>query len=163
MTTPSKPWYRHLWPWLILAGPLAVLIAAGITLHVLGTNFDNPVADDYERQGQEISRSDAREREAARLGLAATIHVSADGRSLAVDTRGTLPAQLTLHLRHPGHADRDQTLLLTRVANNRYQGERAATVASHWHIVLEDASHRWRLAGEWSPEGESAIRLGAAS
>jgi hypothetical protein len=159
MTPTPKPWYRHAGPWLILAGPLAVLVAAGVTLHVLGSNFDNPVADDYQRQGQEISRSDARDREAARLALTATIHVAADGRSLDVETHGTLPAELTLHLLHPGDANQDQTVRLTRSAPDRYRGQRVATVASHWHLLLEDATRHWRLTGDWSPEGEREVRL----
>jgi len=29
---PVQPWYRHRWPWLLMAGPLAVLVAGFITM-----------------------------------------------------------------------------------------------------------------------------------
>ena len=31
-TVPAPPWHAQLWPWLLMAGPFIVLLAAGYTV-----------------------------------------------------------------------------------------------------------------------------------
>ena len=45
--TRSAPWYRHRWPWLLMAGPVAVIIAGLVTAWVAFTGADALVVDDY--------------------------------------------------------------------------------------------------------------------
>ena len=58
MTPP--PWYRQIWPWLLMLGPGIVVIAGFITLWLAITSFDGLVADDYYKKGlgvnQDLSR-----------------------------------------------------------------------------------------------------------
>eukprot|EP01036_Dinobryon_divergens_P015550 gene15550-21074_t len=48
--TRSAPWYRHRWPWLLMAGPVAVIIAGLVTAWVAFTGADALVVDDYYKQ-----------------------------------------------------------------------------------------------------------------
>lgn len=41
------PWYRHRWPWLLMAGPGTVLVAGAITTWIAFASADGLVADDY--------------------------------------------------------------------------------------------------------------------
>lgn len=51
-----KPWWDYGYVWLIISGPLAVIIASFITL-VLAINSSDPVIDDYYRKGIEINKT----------------------------------------------------------------------------------------------------------
>lgn len=51
----SQPWWKYGYVWLILAGPVLVIVASFITLNLaLGT--PDPVVDDYYRKGIEINK-----------------------------------------------------------------------------------------------------------
>ena len=45
--SPAKPWYKYPWPWLLMAGPAIVVVAAFYTYHLAATR-NNPslVTDD---------------------------------------------------------------------------------------------------------------------
>ena len=52
----ARPWYRQLWPWLVMAPPFAS-VCAGIAMiwMAIATN-DGLVTPDYSRQGIEINK-----------------------------------------------------------------------------------------------------------
>ena len=60
----ERPWYKQLWPWLIMAPPFASVIG-GIALAwvAIATN-DGLVTPDYYRQGMEINQRLTREQAA---------------------------------------------------------------------------------------------------
>lgn len=47
----SSPWYREPWPWLLMAGPLIVIIAGLVTAWLAVTSSDGLVTDDYYKKG----------------------------------------------------------------------------------------------------------------
>jgi hypothetical protein len=51
----AKPWYREPWPWLLMAGPAAVIVAGGITTWIAFATFDGLVVEDYYRRGLNIN------------------------------------------------------------------------------------------------------------
>ena len=76
MQTPidrAKPWYRELWPWLLMAGPAIVVVAALATAYLAVSSDDGVVADDYYKRGLVINRVLEREQRAAALGLGAVV------------------------------------------------------------------------------------------
>jgi uncharacterized protein len=52
----SKNWYRNPYVWLIIVGPLTVIVASFITLYLAITHPDEAI-DDYYRKGIEINRT----------------------------------------------------------------------------------------------------------
>ena len=50
-TTTPKPWYRHLWPWLLIVPPLGAVIGGGITLYLAITRPDTLVRRDCIKDG----------------------------------------------------------------------------------------------------------------
>lgn len=51
----TKQWWKYGYVWLILGGPIAVVIASFITLS-LALKTPDPVVDDYYRKGIEINK-----------------------------------------------------------------------------------------------------------
>ena len=73
------PWYRHRWPWLLMAGPFAVLVAGFITMWISFSGADALVVDDYYKQGKAINQDLRRDQAAAALGLSARVRYDAAG------------------------------------------------------------------------------------
>ena len=52
MGTPTpKPWYRQLWPWLLIIPPLGAVVGGGITLYLAVTRPDTLVRQDCVQDG----------------------------------------------------------------------------------------------------------------
>ena len=58
----SKPWWRYPLMWMVLGGPLAVIVASFVTLWIAVHWQDPVVAEDYYRQGIEINKTLAKEK-----------------------------------------------------------------------------------------------------
>ena len=46
----SKPWYRHFWPWFLMALPAAVVVAGLSTAYIAHEHADDLVVDEYWRR-----------------------------------------------------------------------------------------------------------------
>ena len=46
-----KPWYRHVWPWLLIVPPAAAVIGGSITLYLAVTRPDTLVRKDCIKDG----------------------------------------------------------------------------------------------------------------
>ena len=61
MRTAAQPWYREPWPWILAAGPVAVILAGIVTVWLAIKSNDGLVADDYYKQGLEVNQVIQRE------------------------------------------------------------------------------------------------------
>ncbi|MFN4005222.1 MAG: FixH family protein [Hylemonella sp.] len=52
----SQPWWKYGHVWLIIAGPLVVVIAGFVTLYLAVRTPDPVITPDYYRKGLELSR-----------------------------------------------------------------------------------------------------------
>jgi uncharacterized protein len=59
---PARPWYRHGYVWLLIAGPATVVVAGIATAWIAASGADKLVAEDYYRRGIRINEQLARER-----------------------------------------------------------------------------------------------------
>lgn len=156
----SRPWYQHRWPWLLMAGPIIVVIAAFVTFGIAVKSDDGMVVDDYYQQGKEINKQLHRDEVAKAMGLSAQVLFSADMRQVRVITssKQPLPAELELQLLHPAQDDFDQHIALHRISDNVYQGTVKPAPANHWYLHLEDKNKQWRVQGDWrSAEGNQVL------
>lgn len=144
----SEPWYRHLWPWLLIAGPAAVIVAGLATLWLAIESADGLVADDYYRQGMAINKRMAREETAQRLGISADIVLQA-GR-IRIELKGEAPEALFVQLAHATRAGHDLRLRLAPIAPGTYEAELDKLAPGHWRVVIEDPRGTWRIAKELS-------------
>lgn len=74
----------RLWPWLLAAGPIVVVIASIVTAWLALTRGDNVVADDYYKLGLTINRK-----------LAATAPMPAVGATVEIATSGDVRVRLS--------------------------------------------------------------------
>jgi hypothetical protein len=142
------PWYRERWPWLLMAGPVAVIIAGGATIWIAFASADALVADDYYKQGLAINRVLAREEAARRLGLSTEVQL--EGATLTVKLQGAKPEALFVHLAHATRAGYDVRLRLAPTAAGTYAAELPPMPPGRWRIAIEDPRGTWRILKEAS-------------
>ncbi|AOF81157.1 fixH family protein [Methyloversatilis sp. RAC08] len=153
-STLQLPWYRHRWPWLLMLGPVTVIVAGVITTWLAATGNTALVADDYYKQGLTINRTLERERRADELGVKVAITAlpqgegSGDG-TMRLDVRlsmtdpAKLPGRLRIFLAHPTRSELDRELLLDGVGG-LYSGVVQDLAPTHWKLVIEDDVRDWR-------------------
>jgi hypothetical protein len=62
MQQQPQPWWKFGYVWLVIAGPVLVIVAGIATVWIALRGSDKLVAEDYYRQGIEINRRLAQER-----------------------------------------------------------------------------------------------------
>lgn len=156
----APPWFRQRWPWLLMAGPAIVVVAGFITLWLAIDSADGLVADDYYKQGKAINKTITRDTNAVKLGFAARLNLTTDGR-LQLTFIGATPEaeRLRLKLHHPTRAGFDREVLLARTPDGSYTAAMPSINTTRWSMTLEDEALSWRLTGDWRA-GESSIALG---
>jgi hypothetical protein len=144
----NAPWYRQLWPWLILSGPAAVLVAGAATIWIAFASADGLVAEDYYRQGMAINKVLAREEQAKRLGIAVQVKMERD--AIRIRLEGASPDALFVHLVHATRAGHDQRLRLAPAGGGAYEAGLEPLPPGRWRIVIEDPRATWRIVYEAS-------------
>lgn len=142
----TQPWYRSPWPWILMAGPAAVLVAGAVTTWMAVASSDGLVADDYYKQGLAINKVLAREDAARALGISADIAVESG--MLKVKITGQAPEALFALLVHATRAGYDQRLRLVPAGAGVYEAELPPLPPGHWRIVIEDPRATWRIVKE---------------
>ncbi len=161
--TDTKPWYRHPWPWILMSGPLTVVIAGTFTAYLAIVSNDGLVEDDYYKQGLAVNQTSARDHQAFNLGVQAEVMLGNDGSQLRVFLRGNegfvFPPAINMRITHPTRAGVDQKLSLRADGNGSYTGKLSTPLVGRWHIVLEDDKNDWRLTGDWLMSNNASLHL----
>lgn len=170
------PWYREPWPWILMAGPLIVVVAGIVTAWIAYTRGDTVISEDYYRKGLAVQQTIASSERAEAYGLAAAVRLNAAGEIRVVLSAQTHPAaggafapppELRLTLSHPTRAGLDQSALLQR-DGNAYVGHLHLPQSGHWLLLIESAGNAagaqpWRMLGKVIlPAGEVKISASAA-
>lgn len=149
MNRTPQPWYREPWPWLLMAGPIIVIVAGMFTAWLAVFSSDGLVAEDYYKQGLAAGETLQRSKHAEDLGIVAglrlkeeriEIHLSAQAKEM------TMPNALMVTLSHPTRAGIDQKALLQR-NGEIYVGALNLPASGQWLVLIEDEAKTWRLLG----------------
>lgn len=147
----QPPWYRQLWPWLLMAMPALALVGGAFTFWLAYSTNNALVVDDYYREGKAINRQLARGRAAAEIGLGARVWTSPDGGvGLRLDAKPgfAAPDEVVLRLVHATLAERDQSIVFRRVGEQYLApAETRLPGAGRWRLLIEDTRGQWRLTG----------------
>jgi hypothetical protein len=160
---PVKPWYREVWPWLLMLPPLAS-VAGGVTMVYLAVGTPEAlVVDDYSRI-EEIARERyGAERHALELGVAAHVTLEparGEGVAVRVELAGaSAPDELVLTLRHAAHAAADREIVLSR-SDGVYLGATVLAVG-RYELDLRPGDSRWLVSGTL-PGAAATASLAAA-
>lgn len=141
-------WYREPWPWLLMAGPAAVLVAGAATIWIAFASADGLVAEDYYKQGLGINRVLAREEAARRQRISAGLRL--EPKRIVVELSGAAPEVLFVHLAHGTRAGHDLRLRLARTNTGSYEAAIDSLPAGRWRIAIEDPRGEWRIVKEVS-------------
>lgn len=149
-TAPLRPWFREPMVWLVIALPLAVVIAGFATLFIaIDAGGADPVRPQVQRTAQMQTADLAAEARARQLGLSATLDRDVDTGSVTVRLVGaTIDApRLRLSLEHPTRADADADTVLTR-RSGAWLGRIPDPQAGHdWLLTVQPDDGQWRLHG----------------
>jgi len=53
----TKPWFKQLWPWLLISGPVAAMIGCIITIYLAVNLYaDKPLRDGVMKQGLKVEQ-----------------------------------------------------------------------------------------------------------
>ena len=148
---------------MVLAIPATAVIAGAVMLVLANMTWDGLVADDYYKRGMQINRSLARDAEATRLGLGATLAFPAPG---VVEARlaGAAPTprgdRLILRFARAARAGADVRVLLIRGGGGVWRGSVPALPPGKWYVEI--GNERWRLtAPVRMPASSGKLVLGA--
>ena len=162
--TIRKPWYREPWPWILMSGPLIVVVAGIITTWIAYTKGDSLVTDDYYRKGLAAQQTLASSAQAETYGLQAAMRLAGDQVRVELTARDAgfvAPASLQVTLSHPTRAGLDQTRTLVR-EGDQYRGQLHLPQSGHWLLLIEDETQHWRLLGKVILPA-SEVRIGASA
>ena len=122
MQQDTKPWYKQLWPWILIAIPVVTAIKAVHTIVVMQQHSPDLVVDDYYKAGRAINMQLAKYREAALRNLDAHVLVAGNRAVVRFAENTVLDGTVHLDFYHPTLAERDFALVrvwLERVVGSR--------------------------------------------
>lgn len=153
-------WYHERWPWLLMAGPAAVIVAGVITTYLAVVTSDGLVADDYYKRGLAINQTLARDVQARQLDLRAQIAFASDFARVEVSLKGgSVTGPVVLHVAHPGRPSLDRVLLLTSKGDGSLASDFPPLTPGRWQVTLEDQKRTWRLVGDVAVPSRGTIEL----
>lgn len=161
---PSTPWYRHLWPWLIMLGPFLVVLAGSYTIWLSYSQQDALVVGDYYRQGKAINQDLRRDQAASRLGLSLALRFDAAAGRLSGVMRGAqgVPqGAMTLRLVHSTRPEKDIVLPVVADGQGRFEVSLPMLEMARWQVMLEDRGRTWRINGAWPWPQQATAALSA--
>ncbi|WDU63582.1 FixH family protein [Pseudomonas poae] len=163
--TAASPWYKHLWPWIIV-GILACSVTLTLSMVTIAVNNpDNLVNDNYYEAGKGINRSLDRELLAQTLQLRAKVHLDELTGEVEVHLSGNSnPATLELNLISPTQPEKDRKINLALSASEpgRYIGQVTDKVEGRRFVELlgVEGDRTWRMFEEEQVSHDKDLLLG---
>ncbi|MDO4997814.1 MAG: FixH family protein [Neisseria sp.] len=164
----SKVWYREPWPWLLMAGPAIVVVAAFYTFYLAQQNAVELVSDDYYKDGKHIDLDLKRDREAVKRNIHAQVLISPDNNAAKIFISGNFDSNTPMRLTflHPAKKVNDQSVAL-KAADAPKSGDKTEfsavfkplADAKHWYVRLEDEANQWRVEDKWIVGQGNALNL----
>lgn len=145
----QKPWYRQVWPWMLIAIPFSSVMGGVLMIYLAVTHPADLVKDSYYQDGMGINKQIDKDQIPVELGIEADIRFDESLGDVIVDLRGVDESALVMELLHPTDKTRDMISKLSRVADGQlqYQGHFQPPLSGRWYVELRDADNQWRMRG----------------
>jgi uncharacterized protein len=139
----SPRWYRERWPWFLMAGPLAAVVASLASAWIAVKSDDGLVAQDYYKQGLLINQKLART-PAVEPTPGASISVDPDlGVRVHLYGAAQAPSRLLLTLARPSEHGQSRRVNLALDDDGEWVGTMPELAPGRWIISL--GSETWQL------------------
>lgn len=155
----SKPWYKQVWPWILISLPVFSVLKAVHTVYIMNQQSPDLVVDDYYAEGKAINQNLSLYREAAARNLHAKILLAGNKAILTFDTNSILDEDLTLDFVHNTLAAQDFKVIAHRSGESMYVAELPVTPTGRWNLVVHDNANQWKLRASLSLPAIDAIKL----
>lgn len=164
----SVPWYKQFWPWVIIALPLASVIAGLSTLFIAVQNQDALIVEKWQKDGKTIYADNSRMKMASRLGLRGKMSFDSLTGEIFLDLYSdnknfNYPKVLLLKIVHPTLASKDQNIMLSATNLNRYRGQLDMALDMHKVIYISDEKDSWQIKIEHEFSGNNPVDFFAQS
>lgn len=165
-TGAGRPWYAQLWPWLLMLGPVAVILAGIHTTWLAFSRQDAMVVDDYYKQGKAINQDLRRDRAATALGL--SFHGRYDaaagklhGRMLGFGV--PISGKISIRLTHATQPEKDLKLDAQVDSAGEFSTGLPMLERGRWQVMVESERRDWRLSGVWKWPHQQIVDIKADS
>lgn len=160
----GTPWYKHRWPWLLMLGPLVVVVAGTYTAWLAVKGQDALVVDDYYKQGRAINQDLSRDRVATSMKLAAELQYDAAAGRLTGNLSSLgqpLSTPLVIRLIHSTMPEKDVVLHAQSDQSGNFSTLLPMLDMARWQVQIESEKRDWRLGGEWIWPHDKKVSLKA--
>ena len=149
-TSLQAAWYRHRWPWVLIAVPFASVLFGMVMIGTANLYTDDVVVDTYYKDGQAINQLLELDHTAQALGLQASLHHDSRSGDTTIGLRGTQEQWLQLSVYHVTDSAQDFSVQLQPNGEGSYSSRdsRLAALFSSrgiWYLELRGVDNDWRL------------------
>ena len=146
----QRPWYRQLWPWILIAIPGSSVVGGVFMIYLAMTGPNHLVKDSYYKDGMAINRQLDRDLLASKLGVEASVEFDVMDGATLVTLQGVNEYALEVELFHPTDRYRDlkATLFRKNGVIDTFHGSFDAPLEGRWYIEIRDLDNKWRLRGQ---------------
>ncbi len=140
-----KPWYKQVWPWVLIAIPVLSTLKAVQAVIVMNRASPDLVVDDYYAEGKTINMNLEKYREAATRNLNGQLLVAANKAVVEFKNNKLTDSELILEFVHSTKKSKDFTVTATRSGESIYVAELPVTLEGKWNIVVHDSKVDWKM------------------
>ncbi len=140
-----KPWYKQVWPWVLIAIPVLSTLKAVQAVIVMNRASPDLVIDDYYAEGKTINMNLEKYREAATRNLNGQLLVAANKAIVEFKNNKLTDSELILEFVHSTKKSKDFTVTATRSGESIYVAELPVTLEGKWNIVVHDSKVDWKM------------------
>ena len=158
----ATPWYTHRWPWLLMLGPVIVIVAGVFTGYLAYTRQDAMVVDDYYKRGKAINQDLRRDHVASALQLAVELRYDVQARALQGQLRSLgkpVTTPFMIGLAHSTLPEKDVALAAYPDAQGRFSVPLPVLEQARWQVNVEGGKRDWRLAAEWRYPAQPGLTI----
>jgi len=168
--TANDIWYKEPWMWLVVGGPLVVVIAATITGVIAWRGEDKILSKSYYKQGLNINKDIYQDAKASQYKMLANARLDSDTGKISLQLKGetSLPYSVLFSTSVTSSTsiyEQIQRITLSQVQHGMYQGILDLSTGPNsknrtlWHIQVEAAD--WRLTAAWHDPMHTSLQLRA--
>ncbi|MBV2129727.1 FixH family protein [Arsukibacterium indicum] len=160
MQQDTKPWYKQVWPWILIAIPVVTALRAIYAVVLMNQQQPDLVIDDYYKAGKSINLQLAKYREAALRNLNATVLIAGNRAVVRFTENAVLDSSIHLDFYHPTLAAQDFAVDAQRSGELLYVATLPLTPTGKWRLNVTDNSNEWKLRATFELPATQEIKLG---